>query len=87
MVAALDAGDVTKLGVGIIIALIVIGLIISALITKLVVRIIVAIAVVVLAFVVWHQRTVIEHRISEQKCNFQFLGVHLDPPDKSEPQM
>ena len=81
MVEALDAGDVTKLGVGIIIALIVIGLIISALVTKLVVRIIVAVAVVVLAFVVWHQRTSIEHKISQHKCNFEFLGVHLSPPD------
>jgi hypothetical protein len=78
----LDAGDVTKLGVGIIIALIVIGLIISALVTKLVVRIIVAVAVVVLAFVVWQQRTSIEHKINQHKCNFSFLGVHLDPPNR-----
>ena len=82
MIEALDAGDVTKLGVGIIIALIVLGLIISMLITKLVVRVIVAVAVVVLAFVVWQQRTSIEHRIDHHKCSFEFLGVHLDPPDQ-----
>ncbi|HEY2298122.1 MAG TPA: hypothetical protein VGH43_10375 [Jatrophihabitans sp.] len=82
MVEALDAGDVTKLGVGIIIALIVLGLIISLLITKLIVRVFVAVAVVVLVFVVWQQRTSIEHRIDQHKCNFDFLGVHLSPPDR-----
>jgi hypothetical protein len=82
VVEALDAGDVTKLGVGIIIALIVLGVIISMLITKLIVRVLVAVAVVVLAFVVWQQRTSIEHRIGQHKCSFEFFGVHLDPPDK-----
>jgi hypothetical protein len=38
--------------------------------------------VVVLAFVVWQQRTSIEHRIGQHKCSFEFFGVHLDPPDK-----
>ncbi|MGH8860097.1 MAG: hypothetical protein ACRDVG_02490 [Jatrophihabitantaceae bacterium] len=80
MTEALDAGSVTKLGVGIIIALIVIGLILSAVITALVARIIIAIAVVVLAFVVWQQRSSIEHKIDQRKCNLVFFGVHLDPP-------
>ena len=81
MVEALDAGDVTKLGVGIIIALIVLGVIISMLITKLVVRVVVAVAVVALAFYVWNQRTSIEHKIDKRDCNLTFLGVHLDPPN------
>jgi hypothetical protein len=82
VVEALDAGDVTKLGVGIIVGLIVVGLLLSMLITKLVFRVFVAVAVVVLAFVVWQQRTSIEHRIGQHKCSFEFFGVHLDPPDK-----
>ena len=82
MVEALDAGDVTKLGVGIIIALIVLGVIISMLITKLVVRVVVAVAVVALAFYVWNQRTSVENKINHHRCNFTFLGVHLDPPSR-----
>jgi hypothetical protein len=81
VVAALDAGQVTGLGLGVIAALIVIGLIISFIVTALVVRIVVAVAVVVLAIVVWQQRNAIEHRISEHKCSFSFFGVHLGPPD------
>jgi hypothetical protein len=56
--------------------------IISMLITKLVVRVLVAVAVVVVVFVVWQQRTSIEHRIDQHKCSFEFLGVHLDPPSR-----
>ena len=36
---------------------------------------------VVLAFVVWHQRNVIEDHIAQHKCSFSFFGVHLGPPD------
>jgi Na+-translocating ferredoxin:NAD+ oxidoreductase RnfE subunit len=78
---ALDAGNVTGIGIGVILALIVIGLIISFVVSAIVVRIVVAIAVVVLAFVVWHQRTVIEDHIAQHKCSFSFFGVHLGPPD------
>jgi hypothetical protein len=81
VVAALDAGDVTKLGVGVIVALIVVGLVIGALITALLARVVLAVVVVVLAVVVWQQRTSIEHRIGQHKCGFSFFGVHLDPPD------
>ena len=81
MALALDAGNVNGLGIGVIIALIVIGLLISAFVTALIVRIVVAIAVVALAFLVWHQRTVIEDHIANHKCDFSFFGVHLGPPD------
>jgi uncharacterized membrane protein YfcA len=80
MVEALNAADVTKLGVGIIIALIVIGFLIGAFVTALVMRILIAVVVVVLAVVVWQQRTSIEHKIDQKKCNLTFMGVHLDPP-------
>ena len=81
MALALDAGNVTGLGIGVIIALIVIGLLISAFVTALIVRIVVAICVVALAFLVWHQRNVIEDHIAHHKCSFSFFGVHLGPPD------
>ena len=81
MVEALDAGQITTLGVGTILALLVIGVIISLVVTAVVVRVVVAVVVVVLAVVVWQQRTAIEHRIAHHKCNFSFFGVHLSPPD------
>ena len=81
MALALDAGNVTGIGIGVIVALIVIGVLISMFVTALVVRVVVAIAVVVLVFVVWHQRTVIEDHIANRKCDFSFFGVHLGPPD------
>lgn len=83
-VAALDAGDVTKLGVGLIIALVVLGLLIGALITAFIARLVVAVIVIVLAVVVWQQRTSIEDRIGQHKCGFTFFGVHLAPPDSLE---
>jgi hypothetical protein len=80
VVAALDAGDVTKLGIGIIIAVILIGVILSMLLTALIARVVIAVAVVVLAFVVWQQRTSIEHKLHDHKCDLTFFGVHLDAP-------
>lgn len=81
MALALDAGNVTGIGIGVIIALIVIGVLISMFVTALIVRIVVLVAVVALAFLVWHQRTVIEDHIAKRKCDFSFFGVHLGPPD------
>lgn len=81
MTEALDAGQITPIGLGVIAALIVLGLLISAIVTGLIVRIVVALVVVVLAFLVWQQRGKIEHRIAQHRCNFSFFGVHLSPPD------
>ena len=81
MIEALNAGDVTKLGVGVIVALVIVGVLISLVVSTIVVRVVVAAVVVVLAIVVWQQRTSIEHKIDQHKCNLTFMGVHLDPPD------
>jgi hypothetical protein len=78
---ALDAGNITKIGVGVIIALIVIGILLSLLVTAIVGRIIILIVVVLLCVFVWQQRSSIENKISEHKCNLTFFGMHLDPPD------
>jgi hypothetical protein len=77
---ALDAGDVTKIGIGAIVAIVVIGILLSMLITALIGRVIVLIVVVLLAVFVWVQRSSIEDKIHEHKCHFTFFGVHLDPP-------
>jgi protein-S-isoprenylcysteine O-methyltransferase Ste14 len=78
---ALDAGNITKIGVGVIIALVVIGFLLSLVITAIVGRIIILVVVVLLAVFVWQQRSSIENKISEHKCNLTFFGMHLDPPD------
>ena len=79
---ALDAGDVTKLGVGVIIALVVIGALISLAITALIGRIVILAVVVVLAFVVWQQRSRVEDRVSGSDCRLSttFFGVHVTAP-------
>jgi hypothetical protein len=79
--AALDAGDITKIGVGVIIALVVIGVLLSMLITALIGRVIIAVVVIALAVLVWKQHDKIENNISAKNCSFTFFGIHLDPPD------
>ena len=79
---ALDAGDVTKIGVAIIVALIVLGFLISIVITAIIGRIVTAVVVVALAIFVWTQRNSVEDKVRSKACgDFTFVGVHLDPPD------
>lgn len=78
---ALDAGNITKIGLGVIVALVVIGSLLSLVITAIVGRIIIVIVVVLAAIVVWQQRSSIQDKISHHKCNLTFFGMHLDPPD------
>lgn len=85
MFMGLDAGDVTKLGVGIIIALVVIGVLVGLLITAIVGRLIIAVIVIGLAIFVWQQRSSVENKINDAKnhaCDFHatFFGVRLDAP-------
>ena len=77
---AVDAGDITKIGVGVIVGLVVIGIILSLIITAIIGRVLIAIVVIVLGIFVWQQRSSIEHKIHTKHCNFTFFGVHLDPP-------
>jgi protein-S-isoprenylcysteine O-methyltransferase Ste14 len=81
-VSALDANNITKIGVGVIIALVVLGVLISMLVTALIVRVVVVAVVVLLAVWVWQQRTSIQHKISKEKCDLSatFFGLHLDAP-------
>ena len=81
-VAALNAGDITKIGVGVIIALVVIGFLLSLVITAIIGRIIILVVVVVLGIFVWQQRSSIEDKVSKHKCDLSatFFGIHLDAP-------
>jgi protein-S-isoprenylcysteine O-methyltransferase Ste14 len=82
-VEALSSGDITKVGVIIIVALVLIGLLLSIVITALVGRIIILVVVVVAAIFVWQQRTHVRDQINAHKCdlNATFFGIHLDAPD------
>ncbi|GAB2472676.1 hypothetical protein [Jatrophihabitans fulvus] len=82
-VTALGAENVTALGVGVILVIVVIGVLLGVLIAKLIVRLIITLVVVVLAIVVWQQRGHVEDEVKSRACNADttFFGVHLDPPD------
>jgi protein-S-isoprenylcysteine O-methyltransferase Ste14 len=80
-VEALSSGDVTKVGVIVIVALVVIGVLLSIVISAIVGRIIVLVVVVGLAIVVWQQRTHVKHQIESCHPSATFFGVHLDTPD------
>jgi len=80
---ALNADNITTVGVVVIVALVVIGLLLSIVITAIVGRIIVLAVVVVLAVLVWQQRGHIEDRVNSKVCdtNATFFGIHVDAPD------
>ncbi|PZS16230.1 MAG: hypothetical protein DLM57_10895 [Pseudonocardiales bacterium] len=82
-VTALDSSQITKIGVGVIIGLVVVGVVLSLIITAIVGRIVLAVVVVVLAILVWQQRTAIEDHVSKHKCdlNATFFGIHVQAPD------
>jgi uncharacterized membrane protein len=87
-VQAINADDITKIGVGTIVVLVIIGLILGALITKLIVRAVIALVVVVLAVVVWQQRGHVKDEYDKKACGVDatYFGVHVDPPgDRSCP--
>jgi hypothetical protein len=82
-VEALNAQDITKVGVIVIVALVVIGALLSIVITALIGRLIILMIVAVLAVFVWQQRGHVKDQINTHKCdlNATFFGVHLDAPD------
>jgi uncharacterized protein YacL len=79
-IAALDSSQITRIGVGTIIGLVVAGLLLSLIVTAIVARIVIAVVVVVLAALVWQQRTVIEDHVKKCQLDMSFLGVHVDAP-------
>jgi hypothetical protein len=81
-VEALNAGNITKIGVIAIVALVVIGALLSIVITALIGRIIILVVVVVLGAFVWQQRGHVQDEFNKHKCdlNATFFGIHLDAP-------
>ena len=82
-VEALQSTDITKIGIGVIIALVVIGALISLVVTAIVGRLIILVVVVVLGFFVWQQRSSIQNKVDDFKnghvasCQFDksFFGI------------
>jgi hypothetical protein len=79
-VDALNAGNITKIGIGVIIALVVIGVLLGLLITAIVGRIIIAVIVIGLGIWVWQQRTSIQDKLDQHQCpkNQSFFGISID---------
>ncbi|WP_375478112.1 hypothetical protein [uncultured Jatrophihabitans sp.] len=79
---AINAGDVTKIGVITVVVLLVLGVLLSLVITAIIGRLLIAVVVIVLAVVVWQQRGHVKDSFDKQTCdlNATFFGIHLDPP-------
>jgi hypothetical protein len=80
--AALDASQIGKIGIGIIIGLVVLGILLSLVVTALVGRLIILVVVVLLGGAVWQQRSHIEDNINKHKCNLSasFFGFSVKAP-------
>ncbi|MDQ6848907.1 MAG: hypothetical protein M3070_02760 [Actinomycetota bacterium] len=80
-VEALQSDDVTKVGVGAIIVLLVVGVLVFLAISALIARVVVVLVVVGLGLLIWQQRSSVEQRI--KKCEFgtSFVGIHVQAPD------
>ena len=79
-VAALDSSQITKIGIGVIIGLVLVGFVLSLIITAILGRVIIAVVVVALGVLVWQQRTVIEDHVKKCQLDMTFLGVHVNAP-------
>ena len=81
-VEALNADNITAIGVGVIVALVVLGAALSFVITAILGRVVIGAVIVVLAIVVWQQRGHVKDSINSRACNLNttFFGFHVDPP-------
>jgi len=80
-VSAIDSSDITKIGIGVIVALVVLGFLLSLVLTAIVARVIILVVVVGLGIFVWQQRTTIEDHVKKCDLNMTFFGVHVNAPD------
>jgi hypothetical protein len=80
---ALNAAQVPNIGTGVVIGVAVIALLLVIFLSNLVVRVIIVVLAVALGAYVWQQRTVIQDRITKDKCqlNSTFFGIHVKAPE------
>jgi type II secretory pathway pseudopilin PulG len=81
-IVALNASQVPNIGTGVLIGIVVVGLLLAIVVTSLIGRLVIAIVVIALGAYVWQQRTVIQDRITKDKCQLSttFFGVHVKAP-------
>lgn len=79
-VAALDSGNITKIGVGATIVIVVIGLLLGMIITALIARVVILVIVVLLGVFIWQQRAVVEDHVKKCQLNMSYFGVHVNAP-------
>ena len=80
---ALQSDNITKIGIGIIVGLVVLGFLLSLIVTAVVGRVVILAVVVVAGVFVWQQRTHIRDKINRHDCSLSatFFGIHVDAPD------
>jgi uncharacterized metal-binding protein len=80
-VSAIDSSDITKIGIGVIIALVVLGFLLSLVITAIIGRVIIVVVVVVLGIFVWQQRSSIQDNVKKCHLDMSFFGITINAPD------
>jgi hypothetical protein len=80
MHVALESTDLTNLGIGVIVGLVVVGFLQSMIITALVARVVILALVVAAGVWVWHERTSIKDDIDRCHLSGSFFGVHVSAP-------
>ena len=80
---ALQSNNITTIGIGVIVGLVVLGFLLSLVLTAVVARIVILVVVVVAGVLVWQQRSHIQDKINKHDCNLSatFFGIHVDAPD------
>lgn len=77
---ALGSDDLTTLGVGLTIALVIVAVLIVLAVKALVVRVVTVVVVVVLGVVVWQQREHVRDAYNSCNVDVTYFGIHLDVP-------
>jgi hypothetical protein len=77
---AIDSSDITKVGIGATVAVVVIGFLLGLIITAIVARVIIVVVVVGLGIFIWQQRAVIEDHVKKCQLDMTFFGFHIDAP-------
>jgi hypothetical protein len=78
--SSLQSGDIAKIALGVIAALVVVGGLLSLVVTKIVGRIVILVVVVVLGGAVWNQHKTIEDKVKNCDLNMTFFGVDVKAP-------
>jgi hypothetical protein len=77
---ALKSNQITAIGIGATVVVIVIGVLLALVITAVVGRLIILIVVIALGVVIWQQRAEIQDHVNKCELNMSFVGVHVDAP-------